>query len=166
MESPADQQEISTRDERAAASLLTLHGVARGALSTQQWDVLVRYCRQVRRSRWSIVPVLLLAAVGLYLAAWRVPQYYGEVFSAIMPADILLVDHVKHTNHLQVADPDVRDRYVQSVMMVGTLAGIVAATTLFLVIHLLFRAGGGYHRKFFLQYLQESHAAPAVAVNG
>ncbi len=144
----------SARDERAATALLTSCGISRSAVSTQQWQVLMRYCRQVRRYRQFAVLWLVILVPGLYLAAWHIPSICVATFSGSVPTDTVVVDRIHGIIGTSAVPRYVHEQFVMTVMYAGAAAGVIGSSCLFIWASISANAWASFHRKAFLAFVK------------
>jgi hypothetical protein len=144
----------SARDERAAASLLSSCGLARSAITTQQWQVLVRYCRHMRWLRWSLGPVVVVSALGLYFACWFLPHQCFRMFPDMIPRETVLIDRAGGASQTIAPEPQQAEQFVQLVFVMGASAGMVGAMALFGMVQCIAQIWTDLHRRAFLEFLR------------
>ena len=150
------------RDEAALDSFLARCGIGRDALSADQVGVLRSYCRRHRLVRLGVWPAFILAPLAIYCAAVSFPNKMIPMFKDFSQTHLIVIDTATHARKEVLPDPEMQRQYVELVMGLGAMAGIVGMMGVSILCLALFTLGPNWHRKALMAFLKagkEEHRA-------
>jgi hypothetical protein len=147
---------LNARDTRTAEKLLASCGLTREKLTESQWQVIARYARQTRQSKWMIVPVIVLVPLMLYVSCIIIPRMSLKIAKFFTPTHTIIIDTVKNTRQEVFSDPQMQTDAATIFLAQGAMAGMLGMWGIFCLFQGINLFIGNQDRRAFLQYLKAS----------
>jgi hypothetical protein len=144
----------SPRDEADLDKFLMKCSVGRDRMTAAQLGVLRKYCRAGRYAKWSGFVGVIFGLFMVYSAAVYVPKKLAPVISGMTPYKIIVVDGKKATRNEITDDVEIRQQYIETVMMLGAIAGVWVSEGLFLISTSVYMLRGGAVRKELISFIK------------
>ena len=153
------ERRTTKQDAAALERFLKKHAIARDWLSGEQLNLLLAYCRRCRLAKWETAPMVMAAALMLYVAVF-IPTRALPLCSDFLAADNTVVDSAPAMQWQRAAEPEALQSLAGSLMLLGAMAGMLGAMSFLILTAALCPWRGAYHRKTLIDFLratQRSH---------
>ena len=157
------KRRFGPRDEASLDRFLAKCGTSRQALSHDQIEVLLPYCRKQRQMRLLLIPLGVVAIFAIYFIAIRFPQVVQGISSDFAPTHVIVIGSEAKARWLRENLPDEeaeKKKFGQIVMMFVIMGEAFGASSIFILIVAMDGFAANFHREALIDFLKASNHKP------